>query len=163
MSAYQISKTVFCPRAGHGVTAAGQSAKNFYSNFVQSTARYRRARDPILSATHQVVPPPLLAATFTGDRSGARRTDRRMDRRTDRRMDRRMDRRTVRRGVTLPSDRRRPLPLDRCDVRCAGFVNSSTMALYFVNLGARSRPAWPRVLISGLGLPATRSAIRNRC
>jgi hypothetical protein len=56
MSAYQISKPVFCLRAGHGVTAAGQSARNFYSNFPQFTARYRRARDPILSATNQMVP-----------------------------------------------------------------------------------------------------------
>jgi hypothetical protein len=78
MSAFQISKTVLCPRTSRGVTAAGQSAINFYSNFLQFTARYRRARDAILSATNRMAPPPVLPPIFLVFAPPARhRTDRR--------------------------------------------------------------------------------------
>jgi hypothetical protein len=70
----QISKRF--SDTGHGVSAAGQSARNFYNNFLQFTARYRRARYAILLATNQIAPPPLLPAIFTCVARAARRLDR---------------------------------------------------------------------------------------
>jgi hypothetical protein len=53
----------------YGVTT-GQSARNFYINFLQFAARYRRARWAMLSAQIRWHRIPVSPPVFTGVRAG---------------------------------------------------------------------------------------------